>query len=82
MTLYDYRQGHHRYKIEGKPVEVYNVSGAGDTVVSVMAICEAMDIHPEKAARIANDCAAYAVTQVGTSTVPKNIFMNTFDIYK
>ena len=76
MTLYDYRQGSAQIKIPGKPVDVYNVSGAGDTVVAVMALCLALDIYPDKAARIANDCAAYVVTQAGTSTVPKNIFMN------
>jgi rfaE bifunctional protein kinase chain/domain len=76
MTLYDYRQGKSKIKIPGKPVEVYNVSGAGDSVIAIMAICLCMDIYPDKAARVANDCAAYVVTQVGTSTVPKNIFMN------
>ena len=81
MTLYDHDQGYAEIKIEAKPVDVYNVSGAGDTVVAVMAICLAMDIHPEKAARIANECAAYVVTQVGTSTVPKNIFMNNLSVY-
>jgi len=75
MTLYDYRQGRSKVKIPGKPVEVYNVSGAGDTVVAIMAVCLSMgDIYPDKAARIANDCAAYVVTQSGTSVVPKNIF--------
>jgi D-beta-D-heptose 7-phosphate kinase/D-beta-D-heptose 1-phosphate adenosyltransferase len=81
MTLYDYRQGMGKVKIEGEPVEIYNVSGAGDTVVAVMATCLAMDIYPDEAANIANKCAAYVVTQVGTSTVPKNIFMNSLDMY-
>ena len=81
MTLYDYRQGRAQIKIPGKPVEVYNVSGAGDTVVAIMAICLAMgNIYPDKAARIANDCAAYVVTQTGTSTVPKNIFTHSIDV--
>jgi bifunctional ADP-heptose synthase (sugar kinase/adenylyltransferase) len=46
-----------------------------------MAICLAMDIYPDKAARVANSCAAYVVTQPGTSVVPENIFkrsMNKF----
>ncbi len=81
MTLYDKRQGLGTIKILGNSVEVYNVSGAGDTVVAIMAICLAMDIYPDKAARIANDCAAYVVTQVGTSTVPKNIFMNSLNTH-
>ena len=81
MTLYDKRQGVGKIKIPGKPVEVYNVSGAGDTVIAVMAICLAMDIYPDKAAKIANDCASYVVTQVGTSTVPKNIFLNSLSYW-
>lgn len=81
MTLHDYRQGRVVAKIEGKPVEVYNVSGAGDTVVAVMATCLAMGLDPFKSAKTANDCAAYVVTQTGTSTVPKNIFMRNRDRY-
>ncbi len=82
MTLYDYRQGRGTFKIPGEPVEVYNVSGAGDTVVAVMAICLALDIYPDKAARVANSCAAHVVTQTGTSVISKNIFkrsMNKFN---
>jgi len=81
MTLYDKKQGLGKFKILGKPVEVYNVSGAGDTVIAVMAICLSMDIYPDKAAEIANDCASYVVTQVGTSTVPKNIFLNSLSYW-
>jgi D-beta-D-heptose 7-phosphate kinase/D-beta-D-heptose 1-phosphate adenosyltransferase len=81
MTLYDYRQGRGKIKIPAKPVEVYNVSGAGDTVIAVMAVCLSMDIYPDKCARIANDCAAYVVTQVGTSVVPKNILLNSLGSY-
>ena len=83
MTLYDYRQHRASVKIQGEPVEVYNVSGAGDTVVAVMGICLALDIYPDKAARVANSCAAYVVTQSGTSIIPKNIFkrsMNRFNM--
>ena len=83
MTLYDYRQGRGQAKIEGEPVDVYNVSGAGDTVVAIMAICLSMGFDPLKSARVANSCAAYVVTQHGTSVVPENIFkrsMNRFNM--
>jgi len=81
MTLYDYRQGRGKAKIDAEPVDVYNVSGAGDTVVAIMAICLSMGTTPLKAAQVANSCAAYVVTQTGTSVVPENIFkrsMNKF----
>ena len=81
MTLIDYRQGRGVCKIEGRPVEVYNVSGAGDTVVAVMATCLAMGIYPDKAARIANECAAYVVTKPGTSVITENKFTDIVQSY-
>lgn len=78
MTLYDYNQA---WDIEAEPVEVYNVSGAGDTVVAVMAVCISMGYSPVESANISNRCAAYVVTQPGTTVVPKNIFINNLDLY-
>ena len=56
------------------PVDVYNVSGAGDTVVSIMATCVAVGMDVERAANIANECARYVVTQPSTSVVPRELF--------
>lgn len=61
-------------KIEGKPVEIFNVSGAGDTVISVMAVCLSMGMQEFSAAMIANECASDVVTRPGTSVVSKNKF--------
>jgi rfaE bifunctional protein kinase chain/domain len=70
---------HHTEKtlaeIDADPVEVYNVSGAGDTVVAVMAVCLSLGISIINSAKIANKCAGYVVTQPETSVVPENIFM-------
>jgi len=60
--------------IESEPVEIYNVSGAGDTVVAIMGVCISMGWNVLDAAYIANKCAAYVVTQPGTSMVPHKIF--------
>ena len=65
----------HSIYIKDEPVPVYNVSGAGDAVVAVMATCIAEGIDIETSARIANKCAGYVVTQPGTSIVPKELFM-------
>lgn len=75
MTLHssDFSQ---KWQIPSDPVEVYNVSGAGDTVVAVMSVCLGMGLNPVISAKIANKCAGYVVTQPGTSLVPKNIFIN------
>ncbi len=56
------------------PVNVFNVIGAGDTVVSIMATCVAIGIDVERAANISNECARYVVTQPGTSVVPRELF--------
>ncbi|MCK5602452.1 hypothetical protein KAR91_11295 [Candidatus Pacearchaeota archaeon] len=69
------------WPIPSEPVSVYNVSGAGDTVVAVVGVCISMGFHVLQAAIIANKCAGYVVTQPGTTTVPKNIFMNACDMF-
>lgn len=78
MSVYDEIQS---WDIEAEPVEVYNVSGAGDTVIAVMAICISMGYSAVESATVANRCAGYVVTQPGTSVVPKDIFMDTLDVY-
>ena len=75
MRLID-NQKDNVYKIPAEPVAVYNVSGAGDTVVAVMAACLSMDIDPVKSSKIANKCAGYVVTQPGTSVIPKDKFIS------
>lgn len=82
MTLYDNVSAvRGKEKIESEAVEVYNVSGAGDTVVAVMATCLSMGYTPFESATVANKCAAYVVTQVGTTVVPKDVFLSNLDIY-
>ena len=73
MVLYDRETGNNE-RIPSNPVNVYNVSGAGDTVVAIMGICLSLDLSPYMSATIANQCAEYVVEQPGTSVVPKEIF--------
>lgn len=49
--------------------EVYDVSGAGDTVVAVMAIALGADVPMDDAARLANVAGALVVAKTGTATV-------------
>ncbi len=56
------------------PINVYNVSGAGDTVVAIMSVCLSMGISVHKSAIVANECARYVVTQPDTSVVPRRMF--------
>ncbi len=49
--------------------EVYDIIGAGDTVVATLALCLASGASYEEAATIANYAAGITVGKVGTSTV-------------
>lgn len=70
------------WPIKSKPVDVYNVSGAGDTVVAVMALCLSMGFENYASSVIANSCAQYVVTQAGTTTVPKEVFIKALETFK
>jgi rfaE bifunctional protein kinase chain/domain len=61
---------------ESKPIyiptfakEVYDVSGAGDTVISVLALSLACDMKLEEAAFVSNLAAGVEVSKRGTATV-------------
>jgi rfaE bifunctional protein kinase chain/domain len=56
------------------PLDVYNVSGAGDTVIAVVATCLSIGLDVEHSARVANKCAGYVVTKPGTTVIPKTKF--------
>jgi len=64
----------HTTTIRSKAVDVYNVSGAGDTVVATISAAVAMGFDVVEAAAIANMCAGYVVTKPGTTSVPISTF--------
>jgi D-beta-D-heptose 7-phosphate kinase/D-beta-D-heptose 1-phosphate adenosyltransferase len=51
--------------------EVFDVSGAGDTVVASLALAMATGLNLEMAARLANIAAGIVVSKVGTAVVHK-----------
>lgn len=51
--------------------EVYDVTGAGDTVISVFTLAGAAGVDWHEAAKIANTAAGVVVAKMGTSTVTK-----------
>lgn len=55
--------------------EVYDVSGAGDTVISVLALALGVGASLEDAARLANLAAAIEVGKRGTATVSRDELM-------
>lgn len=52
--------------------EVYDVTGAGDTVISVFTLASAAGVDWHEAAKIANTAAGIVVGKMGTSTVTKD----------
>jgi D-beta-D-heptose 7-phosphate kinase / D-beta-D-heptose 1-phosphate adenosyltransferase len=55
--------------VPAHPVKVRDVSGAGDTVVAVLAVTLAAGADWETALRMANAAAAVAISKKGTATV-------------
>jgi len=67
MTLL--ARGKEALHIPARAREVFDVSGAGDTVVAALALALACKSSWEDAARLANSAAGIAVTKVGTAAV-------------
>jgi D-beta-D-heptose 7-phosphate kinase/D-beta-D-heptose 1-phosphate adenosyltransferase len=65
MTLFE--KGKTPDTIPALAQEVYDVTGAGDTVVSTFSLCRAVGAPHAAAARIANIAASLVVAKVGTA---------------
>ena len=63
------------HDIPSEDVPIYNVSGAGDTVIAIVGVCLGLGLDPLTSAKVANKCAGYAVTQPGTCTIPRDLFL-------
>ena len=62
----------HRFLAPAAARQVFDVSGAGDTVVAVLALCLASGLQPESAIELANMAAGIVVGKVGTVPVEKH----------
>ncbi len=67
MTLL--RRGHDEFHLPTKAREVYDVTGAGDTVIATLALAIAADAPFTQASALANIAAGIVVGKLGTSTV-------------
>ncbi len=63
------QQQHSPAKIAAQAKEVYDVTGAGDTVVAIVAAALAAGIDLESACELANTAAGIVVGKLGTATV-------------
>jgi D-glycero-beta-D-manno-heptose-7-phosphate kinase len=66
MVLFDENGAHH---IPSEAREVYDVSGAGDTVIATLAVCLERGQSVMEAVRQANKAAGIVVGKFGTATV-------------
>ena len=62
--------------LPSKALEVFDVSGAGDTVVSYLGLCLASKMNLVDSARMANKAAGIAVSKFGTASVHYNEVCN------
>lgn len=67
MRLFE--SGKNEVHIPTKAVEVYDVAGAGDTVVAAMALCLSSGLSLKDSAVVANHAAGIVVRKAGTATV-------------
>lgn len=68
MKLYDCNQKE-IHNIHGKEVNVFNVSGCGDTVVATISLCIAMGLDLKLSMKISNECAGLVATKPGTTPI-------------
>jgi len=60
----------------GYPMDVYDVSGAGDTVISILALCMVSNIDIKKSLSICNIAASIACSKSGIASVGINEILN------
>ncbi|MBN1473824.1 MAG: D-glycero-beta-D-manno-heptose-7-phosphate kinase [Syntrophaceae bacterium] len=71
MSLFEHgRKIVHTY-FPAQAKEVYDVTGAGDTVIGVLALCLAAKANLKEATWLANVAAGIVVGKIGTSTVSR-----------
>jgi D-beta-D-heptose 7-phosphate kinase/D-beta-D-heptose 1-phosphate adenosyltransferase len=59
------------FDVPTRPLEVFDVQGAGDTSIAALALCRAAGAELADACIVANAAAAVAVEKVGTATVSR-----------
>ncbi len=59
-----------KYKADAK--KVYDVTGAGDTVISILALMKAIGFNTERSSKISNHAAGIIVGKYGTATLTYN----------
>ncbi len=74
MTLFELNKKPIHFKAENQ--EVYDVTGAGDTVVASLAVAMSCNISIRRSVMISNKAAGIVVGMRGTSTISNDQFMS------
>jgi D-beta-D-heptose 7-phosphate kinase/D-beta-D-heptose 1-phosphate adenosyltransferase len=72
MTLFERKDKATHTAFPAEAREVFDVTGAGDTVIGVFALCVASGATFKEAAALANYAAGIAVGKVGTATISRD----------
>ena len=67
-----FRKNHERLDFSAEEVQVYDVTGAGDTVISTITLGLASGLDFSDAIMLANLAAGKVISLVGTSTIKNN----------
>ncbi len=71
MSLFEKRAKNYHTAFPAKAKEVYDVTGAGDTVIAVFALAVASGATFSEAAYLANHAAGIVVGKLGTATISR-----------
>ncbi len=74
MTLFEKEKVYH---IPTRAKEVYDVTGAGDTVIAILTLCLSTKADFVSSCEISNFAAGIVVGKIGTATVSKEELINT-----
>jgi D-beta-D-heptose 7-phosphate kinase/D-beta-D-heptose 1-phosphate adenosyltransferase len=72
------RRGEKHFHIPTVAREVFDVSGAGDTVIASFTMAIAAGASPVEAAIISNHCAGVVVGKLGTATLTQAELLASF----
>jgi D-beta-D-heptose 7-phosphate kinase/D-beta-D-heptose 1-phosphate adenosyltransferase len=76
ISLFDHGQSHHFPTVAR---DIFDVTGAGDTVIATLAMARAAGAEMEEAVILANHAAGIVVGKVGTATVSQSELLADFN---
>jgi bifunctional ADP-heptose synthase (sugar kinase/adenylyltransferase) len=76
MSLFNHVGSHH---LPTFAREIFDVTGAGDTVIATLAVTYAGGGSMEESAILANHAAGIVVGKIGTATVSRSELLSDFD---